>query len=262
MELHLDAEKGRSDRYEKWIAAVLSIAMLMSFGINAYAGTESETEPEEENGKSYTGVIFDTDRSQEFTEEELERIEEKLASVEALKNSPVQNRLFKFTLPGFTIEQQENDIYCVPACVKSSLTYITGKADSQSSIAKDMGTSPDIGGTFDTKIAPYMNQKQSRYTYLRSDNPSASSIGLLSYTAIVTNDAPAFICIKATTTNWLYTTKGHCLNIRSVYTDKSKVEIADPLGGKWLDYPYYGKCPTYSEKTVDELALVCRTLVW
>ena len=41
---------------KKWIAAVLSIAMLMSFGVNAYADTESETEPEEENGKSYTGV--------------------------------------------------------------------------------------------------------------------------------------------------------------------------------------------------------------
>ena len=103
MELHLDAEKGGSDRYEKWISAVLSIAMLMSFGVNAYADTESETEPEEENGKSYTGVIFDTDRSQEFTEEELERIEEKLVSVEALKNSPVQNRLAKITLPRFAI---------------------------------------------------------------------------------------------------------------------------------------------------------------
>ena len=88
---------------KKWIAAVLSIAMLMSFGVNAYADTESETEPEEENGKSYTGVIFDTDRSQEFSEEELERIEEKLASVEALKNSPRQSRLAKITLPSFAI---------------------------------------------------------------------------------------------------------------------------------------------------------------
>ena len=84
---------------KKWIAAVLSIAMLMSFGVNAYADTESETE----NGKSYTGVIFDTDRSQEFSEEELERIEEKLASVEALKNSPMQSRLAKITLPSFAI---------------------------------------------------------------------------------------------------------------------------------------------------------------
>lgn len=235
--------------------------MLIFFGADTRIDRELATVPEEENGKSYTGVIFDTDRSQEFTEEELERIEEKLASVEALKNSPVQSRISKFTLPGFTIEQQENDIYCVPACVKSSLTYITGKADSQSSIAKDMGTSSSIGGTSDTKIAPYMNQKQSRYTYLRSDNPSASSIGLLTYTAIATNDVPAFMCIEADTTNWLYPTQGHCLNVRAVYTDKSKVELADPLGGTWLDYPYYGTCPTYSEHSVGDLARICRTLV-
>lgn len=241
---------------KKWISAVLSIAMLMSFGVNAYADTESETEPEEENGKSYTGVIFDTDRSQEFSEEELERIEEKLASVEALKNSPVQNRLFKFTLPGFTMEQQENDIYCVPACVKSSLTYITGKADSQSSIAKDMGTSPDIGGTFDTKIAPYMNQKQSRYTYLRSDNPSASSIGLLSYTAIVTNDAPAFVLIAADKLHWRYETDGHCMNIRSVYSDKLIVEYADPMGGIEPEYPVYEDIAVYDLKDA------CKGLIW
>ena len=69
---------------KKWISAVLSIAMLMSFGVNAYADTESETEADEENGKIYTGVIFDTDRSQEFTEEELLKLEEKLEAVEKL----------------------------------------------------------------------------------------------------------------------------------------------------------------------------------
>lgn len=77
--------------------------MLIFFGADTRIDMEPAAEPEEENGKIYTGVIFDTDRSQEFTEEELERIEEKLVSVEALKNSPVQNRLATITLPSFAI---------------------------------------------------------------------------------------------------------------------------------------------------------------
>ena len=248
---------------KKWIASILSIAMLLSFGVSAYADTEPATESEEENGVPYTGVIFDTDRTQEFSEEELEKIEEKLASVEALKNSPVQTRLSKFTLPGFTIYRQENDIYCVPACVRSALKYITENVYSQCTVASAMGTSSSIGGTRDTAIAPYMNQKQSRYTYLRVDNPSANSIGLLSYTAIATNDVPAFMCIEADNySDWLYPTQGHCLNVRAVYTDKSKVELADPLGGTQLGYPYYGTCPTYTEHSVGDLARICRTLVW
>jgi hypothetical protein len=225
-------------------------------GKGRYADTESETEPEEENGKIYTGVIFDTDRSQEFTEEELERIEEKLASVEALKNSPVQSRLSKFTLPGFTMYRQENDIYCVPACVKSALKYITGATYEQSKIAEDMGTIMAVD-TESSKIAPYMDAMQNEYWYVRKDKPTKSSIELYTYNAVVTNKVLAFMCIiNPLGEKWHYGTKGHCLIINAIYSDKSKVQFADPLGGTQQGWPYY-----YIKDT-SFLSTVCENLVW
>lgn len=242
---------------KKWISAVLSIAMLMSFGVNAYADTESETEADEENGKIYTGVIFDTDRSQEFTEEELLKLEEKLEAVEKLKNAPEPRVVTKISLPGtFTIYQQENDWYCVPACVKSALKYITGATYEQSKIAEDMGTIMAVG-TESSKIAPYMDAMQNEYWYVRKDKPTKSSIELYTYNAVVTNKVPAFMCIiNPLGEKWHYGTKGHCLIINAIYSDKSKVQFADPLGGTQQGWPYY-----YIKDT-SFLSTVCENLVW
>ena len=243
---------------KKWIASILSIAMLLSFGVSAYADTEPATESEEENGKSYTGVIFDSDRTQEFSEEELLKLEEKLEAVERLKNAPEPRSVTKISLPGtFTIYQQENGWSCVPACVKSALKYITGISTyTQSEIAQDMGTI-DYVGTYNSAIAPYMDEMQDEYWYVRKDNPTKTSIGLYTYNAVATNDVPAFMCISNPLgENWHYPTEGHCLIINAIYSDKSKVQFADPLGGTQQGWPYF------YEKDVNFLSTVCETLVW
>ncbi|MBR6835402.1 MAG: C39 family peptidase, partial [Oscillospiraceae bacterium] len=72
-----------------------------------------------------------------------------------------------------SICHQENDYYCVPACVRSMLMYINGSSPSQSSIASSLGTTSS-DGTNPTTIAPYLNSKQNNCYYVYYASPTQS----------------------------------------------------------------------------------------
>lgn len=109
-----------------------------------------------------------------MSKDDLLKIQEKEQEEKLLNSQITTKAVTKISIPGtFTMYQQINNYYCAPASVKSVLQYINGSSDSQSTIANGLGTTSD--GTSPTKIAPYLNQKQSFY-YARFANPSQTDM--------------------------------------------------------------------------------------
>ncbi len=189
-----------------------------------------------------------------LTEEDWQKIREKEAAVEELANRPQPRIRYKISIPGsFTMYQQEKDMYCVPACAKSMVQYLKGSSDSQDTIAKAMGTTTN--GTARSKIAPYLNSQQSKEYYVYVSEPTPTAIRDNLYHIIVTKKAPASISIAGTTTSdWYYTTGGHHLVVNAIYSDKSIIQVADPLGGK------VGNTPYYYEKSAATVTKYCQAM--
>ncbi|MDP4119601.1 MAG: C39 family peptidase [Bacillota bacterium] len=163
---------------------------------------------------------------------------------------------YKISIPGtFTMYQQENNYYCAPASVESVLEYDTGCYYTQSDIASDLGTTSS--GTDATKIAPYLNTKQDDNTYIRTATPNQSTMcNDLAFT-IAGWGYPCLMSIcNPTGANWHYGTNGHRLVINAVYSDDSKIQFADPLGGWEADWP------CFYEKTAAIANSVCRDVIW
>jgi len=195
-----------------------------------------------------------------LTKNESAKINEKIRSAEKLAaEHATQARTAtatKISIPGtFTMYQQTQSNYCVPATLKSMVQYITGSSDSQTTIATAVGTGP--GGTDPTKLAPYLNSKQSQVYYIYSASPSQTTMVNDLYYDIVTMESPGSIGIVNTTgANWHYSTDGHSLVVNAIYDDKSKIQIADPLGGTQAGWAYY------YEKTAAVANSVCTRVVW
>lgn len=56
--------------------------------------------------------------------------------------------------------------------------------------------------------------------------------------------------------NWHYATNGHALINNAVYSDNSRAQFADPLGGTQSGWPYF------YEKTAAVTTNVCTHLIW
>ena len=136
-------------------------------------------------------------------------------------------------LPGFNMYQQETNNYCVPACIKSALMYLVKSSPSQATIHNY--TQLNF-----TKIAPYMNGHQSKCRYVVLNKPSLAALKNNIYIDIANKKVPVFLRISGTkTSNWYYATSGHCILATCIYTDKSKVQIGDPLGRRVTGCPFY-----------------------
>lgn len=234
---------------KKLVSFMMVITILLSFNITAYAEEPSEQKPT----APLTGVIFSTEPD-ELTEEEQILVNLKIAQALALANTPTTKAATKISIPGtFTMYKQENDTYCVPACIKSVLKYITGVVYTQSKIAEDVETS--IMGTYNSKIAPYLNKMQAKHFYSRSTKPSEPNMALFIYTTIAQNSLPALMCIS-TGSDWYYVTSGHCVVVNAIYSDRSRIQFADPLGG------YLANVPVYYIKDSDDIHNVCVDLIW
>lgn len=137
------------------------------------------------------------------------------------------------SLSDFKMYQQETDIYCVPACIKSTLMYIAKKSPSQATIHSY--TQLDF-----TKIPAYVNARQSKNRYVLVNKPSLTTLKNNIYTNIVNVKVPVFLRISGTTSsNWYYSTSGHCILATGIYSDKSKIRIGDPLGKRVTGCPYF-----------------------
>ena len=242
-------------KIKKLLALVLVLAMPLSCNTVVYA--------EESAQHIFSGDIQPTEQENadfwaSLSEKEKKQINEKIEFANRLANTPTTRAAAtKISLPGsFTMYQQETSYYCVPACVKSVLKYLTGKEYSQASIAKDLGTT--TSGTQADRIAPYLNEKQGnpRYHYFRSESPTLDEMCRYTY-AVVYSAVPGLMSIyNPTGRDWNYATYGHRLVINAVYSDKSKLQFADPLGQTEADWPYF------YEKACSTVYPYCRDVIW
>ena len=67
----------------------------------------------------------------------------------------------KITLSGFTYYYQQRTYWCVPTCIKMTLKYINGSADTQATIAAAIGVD-DSSGVPLSEAVPYLNNKINR----------------------------------------------------------------------------------------------------
>lgn len=236
---------------------ILVFSVLLSFNVSANAESTDTKKME-----SITGVIFPDDEEEKeyissLTPEDWLRIQEKenQAVLLSSQTDTKASTATKISIPGtFTMYQQAENNYCVPACVKSVLQYANRSSASQASIASDLGTTS--GGTTATQIAPYLNQKQSFY-YARISNPSQSTMCDKLYATITGPKKPCLMGIINTSgSNWHYATNGHFLVVNAIYSDKSQIQFADPLGGTHTNWPYFYL------KTANVSSSVCKEIIW
>lgn len=242
---------------KRLLAATTAIAIILSFTTIAQADNSDDVE-----SKPFVaaGVRFLTDEEEEeylqsLSEEDLQKIYEKEQEAEELADQPMTRSVSKISIPGsFTMFQQENYYYCVPACVKSVL-YYNNIIVTQTSVAKSLGTEPGIGTRVEA-IVPYLNQKQSFY-YARAGTPTQTTMCDRLYATIANNKKPCMMgIINLSGNGWHYATSGHFLVVNAIYSDKSRIQLADPLGGTQVGYTYY------YEKSAYIAGQVCKDLIW
>ena len=91
-----------------------------------------------------TGDVFSPVKSIEeqisdFTETQREIAIEKM-NIDQIDMGPVPYAVTWKYLDGFLMDKQEESYYCVVACCKAAMQYLTGESDDQDVIAKDLGT--------------------------------------------------------------------------------------------------------------------------
>lgn len=244
---------------KKCLSLFIALAMLFGVSGTVYAAAASD----EAQPVVPSGIIRPTPEEEEaywnsLSEEEKQLIAEKEAEAdwiaEEWAKQPMTRAATKISIPGtFTIYQQEETMYCAPACVKSMIQYLNGSSPSQSVIAGEMGTS-FLTGTPVINIAPYLKEMVGYY-YSRQASPTQSLMCSRLYTTIVNNEKPCLMAINNPTgNNWHYPTDGHALVVNAIYSDRSKVQFADPAGGNYNRYFY--------EKTAGVAHSVCTDVIW
>lgn len=226
------------------LALILVVSLVMSCTTASAAELRGIAAPNEgqfqEIGSSITGEMVPTEEEyqaylESLSQEELSKIAEKEDMVRFYSATRVQTRSgTKISIPGtFNMYQQEEADYCIPATIKSILVYLTGSSPSQSQIHSSINRDP-------TKIAGYLNDRQSDVYYVYKASPSQTSMCDNLYTTIKHAQAPASMGISGTTTsNWYYATAGHSLVVNAIYDDYSYIQFGDPLGERTPGCPYF-----------------------
>ena len=178
-----------------------------------------------------------------------------------MENKPTTRASYLIQLPGaFKIYKQENELYCVPACIKSVLQYVNGASPSQSFIAGQVSTDI-IGGTVPLEIAEFLNKNISGFYYMRTGSPRQTTLCNNAYTTIVTSKKPCLLSIvNVYGVNWYYRTGGHRVVSTEIQSDKLYMQLEDPLGG----YPGNDN-KTIPAKYTKPSAIVhdyCNDIIW
>lgn len=263
---------------KKFFVSISIIAMLLSSNAVCYAESSSSAENDNvvfeesfsaieynQNDESDSvplvnnGVIFMTEEEEEeylnsLTDEDLAKIIEKERKSDEFCNQPLTRSVYKISIPGtFKMFQQQNSNYCVPACVQSVL-YYNNLIVTQDAIAKALATNSN--GTRAEFIVPYLNANQS-FHYVRQGTPTQTILCDRLYTTIAGDKRPALIgIVNPTGYGWHYATNGHFLVVNAIYSDKSVIQIADPLGDTQTGFPYFYSKPAYI------VGDVCEELIW
>lgn len=135
-----------------------------------------------------------------------------------------------------TVYKQEEKYYCGPATTKQTMKFLTGSADSQSTIAKALGTTTE--GTDGLRIVSYLNSKQSKVRYTVQTNPSVDQLKSWQQSGfnriymggnMYTNLKPHIARVKlAQGQDWAYSTNGHFFNVTGYSANQAKTRISDP----------------------------------
>ena len=243
---------------KKFLSILLLCAILLSFPVIAHAESEDSNESEVYSGE----IISSEEEEQEYlsslSKTDLLKIKQKETEAKLIEkfSKPTARAAYKISIPGkFIMYQQSKSYYCVPACVKSVLQYINGKSDSQDKIANDLGTIRI--GTDGRKIAPYLNKKQTSFYYARLEEPSKTLMGSCLYATIAKKHKPCLLAIvNEDGKDWHYSTPGHRLVVNAIYSDKSKIQLADPLGNTHTGWPYFYL------KRLSEVNNICQDIIW
>ncbi|WP_312355723.1 C39 family peptidase [Aminipila sp.] len=126
-----------------------------------------------------------------------------------------------------SVSTQETGYYCGPATVKQTLTYINGKADSQSSIAKAIGTTTD--GSALINMVGYVNEKKQAYVgYEIVQDPNIAEIQTcINYSCNIGN--PIMCRLKFSKGgDWAYSTSGHYMNANGYKDYGGYIYVTDP----------------------------------
>jgi len=209
------------------------------------------------NRTYYDGAIAPISGEYEnsLTKSDLQKIAEKIALAEELVQAPVPRTVTKISIPGtFTMYQQPNNYYCVPASVRSVIYYNSGTLISQGAIASALGTT--TSGTDFGVVPAYVNSKQSFYYVMHSSPTQSSIFTRLQYTVAGSGKPTIMRISNSSGANWHYATNGHALINNAVYSDNSRAQFADPLGGTQSGWPYF------YEKTAAVTTNVCTHLIW
>ena len=200
-----------------------------------------ETVPTPEEYEAYLQGLSAYDRQQ---------IAAKEAAATRYAKRAISRSGTKISIPGtFTMYQQEEKSYCIPATLQSMLMYINGDSPDQSKIAEEVGTSS-------FKIPAYLNARQSFY-YVYVSAPDQEEMCEKLYSTIAGSGMPASMGISGTTTkDWYYTTRGHSLVVNAIYDDYSKIQFGDPLGD------YADGCPYFYEKDASTVSKYCTRIVY
>lgn len=166
------------------------------------------------------------------TKEQINDLLMKKAAIESSQSRANIAATYSASTISVTYYKQETSYYCGPATTKQTIQYMNGKSDTQSTIAKALGTTEN--GTDGTKIVEYLNGKQSRVYWTIADDTSTSGLQTRISHAIAgdTKRPPIARTKFSKGGNWKYSTAGHFLNISGYTNNMEKVRITDPNIGR------------------------------
>lgn len=249
---------------KKMIKNAFTLCFVFLIGISSFNYAYAETP------QIQSGVIHEDSSKYDLyinslSESELNKIRKKSSRIQAIEEQLIKEESMtkhsikkaastKIDIPGtFTMYHQSESNYCVPACVKSVLHYLNGSSSSQFTIALALGTISS--GTDITKVPKYLNKKQDTCIYLFKSSPSKATLCSFIYSTIAYDHAPCIMGIIDTSGNtWgYYSTNGHALVVNAIYSDKNRIQFADPAGGSDGIPVYYSKTAYIAHKACAEI---------
>lgn len=239
---------------------ILIVGLLMLCTISAFA-------TENNNGSTAftTGDVIGPMLSME---EQLEKLSEEQKEIALQKFQEIgeEDEIIPYSttwvyLSGFTMYEQEED-YCVVACTKSAMQYLTGNSDTQDNIADEIGYVEGSGASIQNALT-YLNENQNENVYIFKEyTVSEYTMKLNFYHAITVYDAPVlFAAHILPELGWEYFSPAHCMSITGAREDRLYFQVADPY--RSIAVPGAGRLfEQYAPVIYDAIELRCNGYIY
>lgn len=130
--------------------------------------------------------------------------------------------------------EQERSYWCGPATAQQTIRYLTGSADDQFEIARNMGTESQHGTSSDDLLF-YINQNQSRNLYVSIDSPSFITFKKRINDGLSEYGAPPILRLNTKGVEaFSYHVSGHMLNLSGQNSGATLYRLTDPYI-TWVD---------------------------